>query len=47
LALDRALFIRRNTVVAAPPLVPEIRLHLLRTEGGRTLGRVAWEMPPL
>jgi predicted nicotinamide N-methyase len=26
--LDPALFIRRNTQIAAPPLVPEIRLHL-------------------
>jgi predicted nicotinamide N-methyase len=26
--LDPAVFVRRNTVVAAPPLVPEIRLHL-------------------
>jgi predicted nicotinamide N-methyase len=26
--LDPALFIRRNTTIAAPPLVPEIRLHL-------------------
>jgi predicted nicotinamide N-methyase len=26
--LDPALFVRRNTVIAAPPLVPEIRLHL-------------------
>jgi len=26
--LDPALFVRRNTAVAAPPLVPEIRLHL-------------------
>jgi predicted nicotinamide N-methyase len=26
--LDSALFIRRNTVIATPPLVPEIRLHL-------------------
>lgn len=25
---DPALFVRRNTVVSAPPLVPEIRLHL-------------------
>jgi predicted nicotinamide N-methyase len=25
--LDRAVFIRRNTVIATPPLVPEIRLH--------------------
>jgi len=45
--LDRALFIRRNTVVTAAPLVPEIRLHLLRTEGGRMLGGAAWEMLPL
>lgn len=28
IGLDRALFIRRNTVVTAPPLVPEIRLQL-------------------
>jgi predicted nicotinamide N-methyase len=27
-AADPALFVRRNTVVAAAPLVPEIRLHL-------------------
>jgi predicted nicotinamide N-methyase len=26
--VDPALFVRRNTVIAAPPLVPEIRLHL-------------------
>jgi predicted nicotinamide N-methyase len=26
--LDPALFIRRNTAIVAPPLVPEIRLHL-------------------
>jgi predicted nicotinamide N-methyase len=26
--MDPAIFIRRNTVIAAPPLVPEIRLHL-------------------
>jgi predicted nicotinamide N-methyase len=26
--LDPALFIRRNTAIATPPLVPEIRLHL-------------------
>jgi predicted nicotinamide N-methyase len=26
--LDPVLFIRRNTVITAPPLVPEIRLHL-------------------
>ena len=26
--MDPALFVRRNTVIAAPPLVPEIRLHL-------------------
>jgi predicted nicotinamide N-methyase len=26
--LDHASFVRANTVVAAPPLVPEIRLHL-------------------
>ena len=26
--MDRALFVRRNTAVATPPLVPEIRLHL-------------------
>jgi predicted nicotinamide N-methyase len=26
--LDPALFVRRNTATAAPPLVPEIRLHL-------------------
>lgn len=26
--LDYAAFIRRNTAIAAPPLVPEIRLHL-------------------
>lgn len=26
--LDRAAFIRANTAVASPPLVPEIRLHL-------------------
>ncbi|MGC2413493.1 MAG: methyltransferase, partial [Stellaceae bacterium] len=26
--MDPALFIRGNTVIAAPPLVPEIRLHL-------------------
>jgi predicted nicotinamide N-methyase len=26
--LDPALFVRRNTTVSAPPLVPEIRLHL-------------------
>src|SRR6266571_5670069 len=26
--LDPAVFIRRNTAIAAPPLVPEIRLHL-------------------
>ena len=26
--MDYAAFIRRNTVIAAPPLVPEIRLHL-------------------
>ena len=28
MALDAAAFVRRNTVVAAPSLVPEIRLHL-------------------
>ena len=27
-AMDPAAFVRRNTVIAAPPLVPEIRLHL-------------------
>jgi predicted nicotinamide N-methyase len=26
--VDPAVFIRRNTTIAAPPLVPEIRLHL-------------------
>jgi predicted nicotinamide N-methyase len=26
--MDPAVFVRRNTIVAAPPLVPEIRLHL-------------------
>ena len=26
--MDPALFVRRNTVITAPPLVPEIRLHL-------------------
>lgn len=26
--LDPSLFVRRNTAIAAPPLVPEIRLHL-------------------
>jgi len=26
--LDPALFVRRNTAIIAPPLVPEIRLHL-------------------
>ena len=26
--MDPAVFVQRNTVVAAPPLVPEIRLHL-------------------
>jgi len=26
--LDPAVFVRRNTAVSAPPLVPEIRLHL-------------------
>ena len=26
--MDPAVFIRRNTAIAAPPLVPEIRLHL-------------------
>ncbi len=26
--MDPDLFVRRNTVIAAPPLVPEIRLHL-------------------
>jgi predicted nicotinamide N-methyase len=26
--LDTALFVRRNTAIATPPLVPEIRLHL-------------------
>ena len=26
--LDPPLFVRRNTAIAAPPLVPEIRLHL-------------------
>ena len=26
--MDPALFVRRNTTIAAPPLVPEIRLHL-------------------
>jgi predicted nicotinamide N-methyase len=26
--LDPALFVRRNTAIAVPPLVPEIRLHL-------------------
>jgi predicted nicotinamide N-methyase len=26
--VDPALFVRRNTAIAAPPLVPEIRLHL-------------------
>ena len=26
--LDPALFVRRNTAIAAPPLVPEIQLHL-------------------
>src|SRR5689334_23308626 len=27
-SLDPALFVLRNTVITAPPLVPEIRLHL-------------------
>jgi predicted nicotinamide N-methyase len=27
-AMDPAEFVRRNTAIAAPPLVPEIRLHL-------------------
>jgi predicted nicotinamide N-methyase len=27
-AVDPALFVRRNTAITAPPLVPEIRLHL-------------------
>ena len=26
--MDPAIFIRRNTAITAPPLVPEIRLHL-------------------
>ena len=26
--MDTAAFVRRNTVISAPPLVPEIRLHL-------------------
>ncbi len=26
--MDPAVFVRRNTAIAAPPLVPEIRLHL-------------------
>ena len=26
--MDPAVFVRRNTVITAPPLVPEIRLHL-------------------
>jgi len=26
--VDPAIFVRRNTAIAAPPLVPEIRLHL-------------------
>ena len=26
--MDPAIFVRRNTAIAAPPLVPEIRLHL-------------------
>jgi predicted nicotinamide N-methyase len=26
--VDRALFVRHNTMIATPPLVPEIRLHL-------------------
>ena len=26
--IDPAVFVRRNTAIAAPPLVPEIRLHL-------------------
>src|SRR5690348_9067026 len=26
--MDPAIFIRRNTAIAVPPLVPEIRLHL-------------------
>lgn len=26
--MDPAVFVRRNTVIAVPPLVPEIRLHL-------------------
>jgi len=26
--LDPAIFVRRNTAIAAPPLVPEVRLHL-------------------
>jgi predicted nicotinamide N-methyase len=26
--MDPALFVQRNTVIAAPPLIPEIRLHL-------------------
>ena len=26
--MDPGVFVRRNTVIAAPPLVPEIRLHL-------------------
>lgn len=26
--MDPAIFVRRNTVITAPPLVPEIRLHL-------------------
>ena len=27
-SMDPALFVRRNTAIVAPPLVPEIRLHL-------------------
>ena len=27
-AIDRTAFIRANTAILAPPLVPEIRLHL-------------------
>jgi predicted nicotinamide N-methyase len=28
MAADPAAFVRRNTIIAAPPLVPELRLHL-------------------
>jgi predicted nicotinamide N-methyase len=42
--MDPDLFVRRNTMVAAPPLVPEIRLHLATEATEEILARSA--VPP-